>query len=119
MPGGGPRATTRATSTASSRRPGRGCGRWPGNWGGTLAQLCLAYVLTNDDLCSVVIGARTTEQIGDDLGAFQLLERVGADRLRELLAPYWLDRGRVDPESSWSSVPDDDPVKYALILPDA
>ncbi|MFI0423454.1 aldo/keto reductase [Spongiactinospora sp. 9N601] len=90
-----------------------------GELGGTLAQLCLAYVLTNDDLCSIVVGARTTEQIGDDLGAFDLLERVGADRLRELLAPYWLDKGRVDPESSWSSVPDDDPVKYALILPDA
>ncbi|GII85801.1 glyceraldehyde 3-phosphate reductase [Sphaerisporangium siamense] len=87
--------------------------------GGTLAQLALAYVLTNEDLCSVLIGARTTEQITDDLGAFDLLARAGADRLRESLAPYWLDKGRVDPESSWSSVPDDDPAKYALILPDA
>ncbi|MFC0864231.1 aldo/keto reductase [Sphaerimonospora cavernae] len=86
--------------------------------GCTLAQLCLSYVLTNDDLCSLVVGARTSEQINDDLGAFDLLARVGADRLRELLAPYWLDRGRVDPASSWSSVPDDDPARYAVIPTD-
>jgi L-glyceraldehyde 3-phosphate reductase len=83
--------------------------------GGTLAQLCIAYLFTNENLCAALLGARTVEQVTDNLGAFDLFERVGADRLRELLAPYWLDRGRVDPASSWSSIPDDDPVKYQLI----
>ncbi|WP_410653716.1 aldo/keto reductase [Amycolatopsis sp. cmx-4-54] len=64
----------------------------------TPAQLCLAFTLTHPANTTTLFGATSTQQLEDNLGAVDLVERVGADRLRELVEPYWADRGVVDPE---------------------
>ncbi|MGW4826065.1 aldo/keto reductase [Amycolatopsis japonica] len=64
----------------------------------TPAQLCLAFTLTHPANTTTLFGATSTEQLKDNLGAVDLVERVGAERLRELVEPYWADRGVVDPE---------------------
>ncbi|HET6287456.1 MAG TPA: aldo/keto reductase [Amycolatopsis sp.] len=66
--------------------------------GATPAQLCLAFTLTHPANTTTLFGATSTEQLKDNLGAVDLVERVGTDRLRELVEPYWADRGVVDPE---------------------
>ncbi|KFZ81070.1 oxidoreductase [Amycolatopsis sp. MJM2582] len=64
----------------------------------TPAQLCLAFTLTHPANTTTLFGATSTEQLKDNLGAVDLVERVGAEQLRELVEPYWADRGVVDPE---------------------
>ncbi|MER7864002.1 aldo/keto reductase [Amycolatopsis japonica] len=64
----------------------------------TPAQLCLAFTLTHPANTTTLFGATSTEQLKDNLGAVDLVERVGAERLRDLVEPYWADRGVVDPE---------------------
>ncbi|MGW5704237.1 aldo/keto reductase [Amycolatopsis japonica] len=64
----------------------------------TPAQLCLAFTLTHPANTTTLFGATSTEQLKDNLGAVDLVERVGAERLRELVEPYWADRDVVDPE---------------------
>ncbi|MFE5567763.1 aldo/keto reductase [Amycolatopsis japonica] len=64
----------------------------------TPAQLCLAFTLTHPANTTTLFGATSTEQLKDNLGAVDLIERVGAEQLRELVEPYWADRGVVDPE---------------------
>ncbi|RSN40144.1 oxidoreductase [Amycolatopsis sp. WAC 04197] len=64
----------------------------------TPAQLCLAFTLTHPANTTTLFGATSTEQLKDNLGAVDLVDRVGAERLRELVEPYWADRGVVDPE---------------------
>ncbi|UMP05212.1 aldo/keto reductase [Amycolatopsis sp. EV170708-02-1] len=64
----------------------------------TPAQLCLAFTLTHPANTTALFGATSTRQLKDNLGAVDLVERVGAERLRELVEPYWADRGVVDPE---------------------
>lgn len=64
----------------------------------TPAQLCLAFTLTHPANTTTLFGATSTQQLKDNLGAVELVERVGAERLRELVEPYWADRGVVDPE---------------------
>ncbi|MFD5250490.1 aldo/keto reductase [Amycolatopsis sp. NPDC058340] len=64
----------------------------------TPAQLCLAFTLTHPANTTTLFGATSTEQLKDNLGAVDLVERVGAEHLRELVEPYWADRGVVDPE---------------------
>ncbi|MER5320311.1 aldo/keto reductase [Streptosporangium roseum] len=66
--------------------------------GATPAQLCVAFTLTHPSVSTVLFGASRIEQLVDNVGALELLERVGAPRLRELLDPFWADRGVVDPE---------------------
>ncbi|ACZ90187.1 aldo/keto reductase [Streptosporangium roseum] len=66
--------------------------------GATAAQLCVAFTLTHPSVSTVLFGASRMEQLVDNVGALALLERVGAPRLRELLDPFWADRGVVDPE---------------------
>ncbi|MFI7058370.1 aldo/keto reductase [Streptosporangium canum] len=66
--------------------------------GATPAQLCVAFTLTHPSVSTVLFGASRMEQLVDNVGALELLERVGAPRLRELLDPFWADRGVVDPE---------------------
>jgi len=63
--------------------------------GVSAAQVALAYTLRKPGVTSVVIGARTTEQLRDNLGAADLvLDDAEFDRLDEvsrppLLYPYW------------------------------
>ncbi|MBE1577435.1 aldo/keto reductase [Amycolatopsis roodepoortensis] len=64
----------------------------------TPAQLCLAFTLTHPANTTTLFGATSTRQLEDNLGAVDLVERVGAEQLRELVEPYWADRGVVDPE---------------------
>ncbi|AIG77114.1 Hypothetical protein AJAP_21280 [Amycolatopsis japonica] len=69
-----------------------------GDLDATPAQLCLAFTLTHPANTTTLFGATSTEQLKDNLGAVDLVERVGAAQLRELVEPYWADRGVVDPE---------------------
>ncbi|MGW4132611.1 aldo/keto reductase [Amycolatopsis japonica] len=69
-----------------------------GDLDATPAQLCLAFTLTHPANTTTLFGATSTEQLKDNLGAVDLVERVGAEQLRELVEPYWADRGVVDPE---------------------
>ncbi|MGY6653357.1 aldo/keto reductase [Amycolatopsis sp. TRM77291] len=64
----------------------------------TPAQLCLAFTLTHPANTTTLFGATSTRQLKDNLGAVDLVERVGAEQLRELVEPYWADRDVVDPE---------------------
>ncbi|MED7947686.1 aldo/keto reductase [Kitasatospora sp. NPDC058201] len=66
--------------------------------GATPAQLCVAFTLTHPATATVLFGASRMRQLTENVGALDLLDRVGADRLRELVAPYWADRDAVDPE---------------------
>ncbi|WP_131738835.1 aldo/keto reductase [Actinomadura roseirufa] len=66
--------------------------------GATPAQLCVAFTLTHPSTSTVLFGASRLSQLEDNIAALDVLERVGADRLRELLDPFWVDRGIVDPE---------------------
>lgn len=60
------------------------------------SQLCIAFALSHPYTASVLFGASSTAQLQENLGALDLLTRVGADRLRELVAEWWLDRNVVD-----------------------
>ncbi len=69
-----------------------------GDLGVTAAQLCLAFTLTHPANTTTLFGATSTDQLKDNLGAVDLVERVGAKQLRELVEPFWADRDSVDPE---------------------
>jgi aryl-alcohol dehydrogenase-like predicted oxidoreductase len=69
-----------------------------GRIGATAAQLCLAFTLTHPANTTTLFGATSVEQLSDNLEAVALVERVGAAELRALVAPFWADRGVVDPE---------------------
>ncbi|HEY1566281.1 MAG TPA: aldo/keto reductase [Solirubrobacteraceae bacterium] len=66
--------------------------------GVSAAQVALAWLLGRPTVCSVIIGARTDEQLGDNLRAAELtLSIEEAGRLEEvsrppLLYPYWHQR---------------------------
>lgn len=59
----------------------------------TPAQLCVAFTLTHPANVSTLVGATRLEQVTEHLGALELIERVGAEELRALVEPFWLDRG--------------------------
>ncbi|MFE6995520.1 aldo/keto reductase [Microbacterium sp. NPDC057659] len=67
----------------------------------TPAQLNIAYCLANPATANVLFGASSVAQLDDALGAFDVLERVGAERLRELCADLWVDRD-VNPDGTWA-----------------
>lgn len=71
--------------------------RLSGELGTTPAQLCVAFTLTHPYLSTTLFGATSLAQLRDNLGAVDLLAKVGADRLRELVTPLWADRDTVDP----------------------
>ncbi|WP_020497970.1 aldo/keto reductase [Sciscionella marina] len=101
---------------AGNTEPGRAIGRDPGGiretirgclprftslaaeLGATPAQLCVAFSLTHPATTTTLLGASSLTQLRDDLGAFALLDRIGATELRALVEPFWADRGIVDPE---------------------
>lgn len=58
----------------------------------TPAQLGLAFTLANPATANVLFGASSVQQFDDNLGSLELLERVGAEAIREATAELWLDR---------------------------
>jgi len=101
---------------AGKTRPERQVGRDPGNireriiataeplaklaasYGATAAQVCIAFALSHSHNISTLFGATRLEQLEQAIGAIGLLERIGAEQLRADVAPFWCDRGVVDPE---------------------
>jgi len=67
----------------------------------TPTQLGLAFVLTHPAAANVLFGVSRLDQFEDNLGALALLDRVGADVLRERTAHLWLDRD-VAPDGTWA-----------------
>lgn len=68
--------------------------------GATPAQLCLAFTLTHPALTTTLFGATSTAQLRENVGAVDLLTRIGAAELRALAAPLWVDKELVDPEGT-------------------
>ncbi|MFI6390312.1 aldo/keto reductase [Nonomuraea sp. NPDC050540] len=64
----------------------------------TAAQLCIAFALSHPATGTVLFGASSTRQLVCNIGALAVLERVGAQGIRELVEPFWADRDAVDPE---------------------
>lgn len=62
------------------------------------AQLAVAFTLTHPALATTLFGTTRLAQLDANLAAADLVARVGAARLRELVTPFWADRGVVDPE---------------------
>ncbi|KES04957.1 oxidoreductase [Streptomyces toyocaensis] len=69
-----------------------------GELGTTPAQLAVAFTLTHPANTTTLVGATRLEQVRQNIGALELVERVGAEELRALVEPFWCDRGIVDPE---------------------
>ncbi|MFF9349330.1 aldo/keto reductase [Streptomyces sp. NPDC014734] len=101
---------------AGRTSPGREIGRDPGGireaivatvpavtrlaaeLGTTCAQLAVAFTLTHPANVTTLVGASRLEQVRQNIGALDLLRRVGAEELRALVEPFWCDRDAVDPE---------------------
>lgn len=66
--------------------------------GATPAQLCVAFTLTHPALATTLIGVTSLAQLNENIAAIDLVNRVGAARIRALAEPLWADRGIVDPE---------------------
>jgi aryl-alcohol dehydrogenase-like predicted oxidoreductase len=64
----------------------------------TPAQLSVAFSLTHPKNAVTLFGATQRAQLEANLAALDLVERVGAERLRELVTPFWADKDVVDPE---------------------
>ncbi|WP_022890806.1 aldo/keto reductase [Agromyces italicus] len=67
----------------------------------TPAQLGIAFCLANPATANVLFGASRVEQLDDNLGAIELLARVGAEPLRDATAELWLDRA-VAADGTWA-----------------
>lgn len=67
----------------------------------TPTQLGLAFALAHPAAANVLFGVSHLSQLEDNLGALALLDRIGADRLREATAGLWLDRD-VNPDGTWA-----------------
>lgn len=63
----------------------------------TPGQLGVAFTLTHPANVTTLFGATRLEQLQQNLGALDLLERVGAEEIRALVEPFWVDRGVVEP----------------------
>lgn len=59
--------------------------------GATPAQLAIAFTLTHPATVNVLFGCTRMGQLEDNLGALDVLERHGADAIRERVADLWLD----------------------------
>jgi L-glyceraldehyde 3-phosphate reductase len=74
--------------------------------GASRAALALAFVLTNPaERRLALLGFSRVEQLDDALGAFDLLDRVGAEGVRAAVADLWLDRDVTDPHRGVHSDP--------------
>lgn len=76
--------------------------------GATPAQLGIAFALANPYVGNVLFGASSLAQFEDDLGALELLDRLGAETIRERTADLWLDRA-VGSDGVWSPPPPTSP----------
>lgn len=64
----------------------------------SLAQLAVAWCLSNDDVSTVILGASKVSQLTDNLGALEVAERLTPDvleRIEEILG------NRPKPEQNW------------------
>ncbi|MGL3805474.1 aldo/keto reductase [Paeniglutamicibacter sp. R2-26] len=66
-------------------------------FGATPAQLLIAFTLTHPATATTLFGSSRIPQLVENLGAIELLERVGAAALREACAGLWADREVIDP----------------------
>ena len=66
--------------------------------GATPAQLAIAFTLTHPATATTLFGASSRAQLEGNLGSLEVLDRVGAEEIRARVAPFWADRGLVDPE---------------------
>lgn len=63
------------------------------------AQFAVAFALTNARVANVLLGVRTLAQFEDVLGGLDLLGRVPVEDLRRAADEFWIDCGRIDPDS--------------------
>ncbi len=70
-------------------------------FGATPTQLGLAFVLSHPACANVLFGVSRLAQLEDNLGALELLDRVGAEAIRAETAGLWLDR-EVAADGTWS-----------------
>lgn len=66
----------------------------------TPTQLGIAFCLANPATANVLFGVSRLQQLEDNLGALELLDRVGAEALRAATAELWLDRD-VNADGTW------------------
>ncbi|MFT4123621.1 MAG: aldo/keto reductase [Microbacteriaceae bacterium] len=66
--------------------------------GTTAAVLAMAFVLTHPHNVTTLFGATTLSQLQDNLAAADLVDSLGAERIRELARPFWADKDSVSPE---------------------
>lgn len=66
----------------------------------TPTQLGIAFCLSNPATANVLFGVSRLQQLEDNLGAIELLDRIGADALRAATAELWLDR-EVNADGTW------------------
>ncbi|GAA2978856.1 aldo/keto reductase [Actinokineospora diospyrosa] len=66
--------------------------------GTSAARLAVAFTLTHPANITTLFGATKQSQLEDNLAAVELVEKVGAQQLRELVEPFWVDRDVVNPE---------------------
>ncbi|ONI86997.1 hypothetical protein ALI144C_10170 [Actinosynnema sp. ALI-1.44] len=66
----------------------------------TPARLGIAFCLANPATANVLVGASRLAQLEDNVGAVELLDRVGAERIRALTGDLWLDR-EVAADGTW------------------
>lgn len=67
----------------------------------TPTQLGLAFALAHPATANVLFGVSRLSQLEDNLGAIALLDRVGADAIREATSELWLDRD-VAADGTWA-----------------
>ncbi|WP_348787064.1 aldo/keto reductase [Leifsonia sp. NPDC080035] len=100
---------------AGNVQPGREVGRDPGSirerivadvpafaavaeeFGTTPAQLAVAFSLTHPATATTLFGASRLEQVRSNLDAVALVDRIGAETIRDRVAPFWADKDVVDP----------------------
>lgn len=56
------------------------------------AQLAIAFCLSNPSVANVLFGASSTAQLEDNLGGVALLDRLGAEAIRELTSDLQVDQ---------------------------
>ncbi|MGL3805478.1 aldo/keto reductase [Paeniglutamicibacter sp. R2-26] len=69
-------------------------------YGATPTQLALAFTLSNPATSNVLFGASSIAQLEENIGALEVLERIGAERIREDTRGLWLDTA-VNPDGTW------------------
>lgn len=70
-------------------------------FGASPTQLGIAFALSHQAAANVLFGVSRIEQFDDNLGALELLDRVGAEAIRDATAELWLDRA-VNADGTWS-----------------